>query len=64
MSRQVEEIVRSGQHHNLISTHILMWENTTTVGILMMILWVSIVTPLIQISDGSTALFQYVHQQQ
>ena len=63
MSQQVEGLVRSGQHRNLMSTIILMWESTITAGTLMTILWVSIVTPLIQKSGGSTALFQYVHHQ-
>ena len=62
MSQLVEELVRSGQPRNLMSTHILMWESTTIAGILMGILEESGASPLIQRSNGSTALFQAVLQ--
>ena len=57
-----EGLVRFGQHHNLMSTTLLMWESTTTVGIQMGTLKESGVTPLIQIRNGSTALSRYVNQ--
>ena len=62
MSQLVEERVKSGQRHNLMITHILIWESTTTAGILMAILVESGVSPLTQISPGSIALFQDVVQ--
>ena len=55
MSQLVGELVKSGQRHHL-STALLMWESTTTAGILMAILVESGATPLIQMSDGSIAL--------
>ena len=63
MSQKAEELVRSGQPYNLMSMTILMWESTTIAGIILGILKESGVTPLTQISDGSTALSQYVRQQ-
>ena len=63
MSRLVEELVKSGQRHSLmIIMTILMWESTTIAEILdlLRILEECGVTPLIQISAGSTALFQNV----
>ena len=63
MSQKAEELVRSGQPRNLMSMTILMWESTTIAGIILGILKESGVTPLTQISDGSTALSQYVRQQ-
>ena len=60
MSRGVEELVRSGQPHNLIRIPTLMSESTIIAGIPITILGVSTVTPLTQKSAGSTALFQYV----
>ena len=62
MSQLVEQLAKSGQHHNLMSTHILMWESTTTAGIQSAILKESGVTPLTQISDGSFALSRNVRQ--
>ena len=62
MSHLVEELVKSGQHHNLMGTIILMWESTTIAGILMGIPMECGVTPLIQIEDGSTALSRDVMQ--
>ena len=62
MSQLVEGLVRSGQHKNPMSTTMLSWESTTTAGILMAILVESGVTPLIQMRNGSIALFQYVDQ--
>ena len=63
MSQRVGELVKSGQPRNLMSITIYMWESTTTAGILMRILKEFGATPLTQISDGSTALFQYVPRQ-
>ena len=63
MSQQAEELVRHGQPRNLMSMTLLMWESTTIAGILMIILMESGASPLIQISDGSTALSLYVRQQ-
>ena len=60
MSQLVEELVKSGQHKNPMSTTMLSWESTTTAGILMAILVESGATPLIQISDGTIALFPHV----
>ena len=60
MSQLVEELVKSGQNKNLMSTTIPRWESTTTAGTLLGILKESGATPLIQISDGSTALSQSV----
>ena len=57
------ELVKSGQRQSLMSTVLLMWESTTTAGILMAILVESGVTPLTQMRNGSIALFQYVDQQ-
>ena len=55
--------VKSGQHNNLMSIPLEQsWESTTIAGIQLRILMESGVTPLTQISDGSTALFQYVCQ--
>ena len=62
MSQVVEGLVRYGQHNNLMSTTRLMWESTTTAGILMAILLESGATPLTQISDGKPALFHIVIQ--
>ena len=63
MSQLVEGLVRYGQHNNLMSTGMLMWESTTTAGIQMvLILKESGVTPLTQISDGNSALFHIVMQ--
>ena len=62
MSQLVEGLVKSGQRQNLMSTHILIWESTTTAGILMGILVESGATPLTQISDGNSALFPIVMQ--
>ena len=63
MSRLVEELVKSGQPHNLMIAGILSWESTTTAGIQMvLILKESGVTPLTQISDGNSALFHIVMQ--
>ena len=59
----VEELVKSGQHKNLMSPHILRWESTTSAGTQTGILKESGATLLIQISDGSTALSQSVHHQ-
>ena len=61
MSQLAGELVKSGQRHNLMSIPTLMLESTITAGILMVILKVSTVTPLTQISAGSIALFQDVH---
>ena len=56
----VEELVNPGQNKNLMSIQIPKWESTTTAGTLLGILKESGATPLIQISDGSTALSQSV----
>ena len=56
------ELANSGQPHNLMSTTILRWESTTTAGIQVVNLVESGATPLIQISGGSSALFQSVRQ--
>ena len=63
MSQLVGELVKSGQRHNLMSTDLLMWESTAIAGI-QLDFWMqeSGATPLIQISDGSTALFHIVMQ--
>ena len=58
----VVELVNPGQNKNLMSIQIPKWESTTSAGTLMGILEESGATPLIQISDGSTALSQSVHQ--
>ena len=55
-----EELVKSGQRHNLMSTTLLMWESTTTAETRMGNLMESGATPLTQMCGGSTALFQYV----
>ena len=62
MSQQAEGLVKTGQCHSLMRIAILMWESTTTAGILLGILVESGATPLIQISGGSSALFQFVMQ--
>ena len=63
MSRLVEELVKSGQRHNLMSTHLPVWDSTITAGIQMDgILEESGASPLTQISYGSTALFHIVMQ--
>ena len=60
MSQLAGELVKSGQPHNLMSIPTLILEITITAGIPMAILKVSTVTPLTQISAGSTALFHDV----
>ena len=61
MSQLVEGLVKSGQHNNLMSILLEQsWESTTTAGIQMETLKESGATPLIQISDGTIALFPYV----
>ena len=61
MSRLVEGLARSGQHNNLMSILLEQnWESTTTAGIQMETLKESGATPLIQISDGTIALFPHV----
>ena len=62
VKQQAEGLARHGQPRNLMSTHKHMWESTTIAGILLAILRVSTVIRLIHRSDGSTALFQYVHR--
>ena len=62
MSQGVGELVSSGMLHTLMSTHSLMWESTTTAGILRASLVVSGASPLTHIRDGSTALFHHVMQ--
>ena len=64
MSRIVEGLVKSGQHKNLMSIPLEQnWGSTTTAGIqVVLLLQESGVTPLTQISDGSTALFHHVIQ--
>ena len=62
MSQLVGELVKSGQPHNPMSTHLLMLESTTTAEILMGVIKECGVTPLIQIEDGSTALSRDVMQ--
>ena len=63
MSRLVEELVKSGQRHNLMSTHLPVWESTITAGIQMDgILEESGASPLTQIRNGSFALFHIVMQ--
>ena len=60
MSQLVGELVKSGQRQTLLMA-LLMWESTTTAGILMAIPVESGVSPLTQImGDGATALFRYV----
>ena len=63
MSQLVGELVKSGQHKNPMGTTMLMWESTTTAGILMAILVESGATPPIQMRNGIIALSQYVDQQ-
>ena len=58
MSRLVGKLVKSGQYNNIVSTHFLIWESRTTVGIRMGTLVESGASPLTQINNGSTALFQ------
>ena len=62
MSQLVEELVKSGQNKNLMSTTIPRWESTTTAGTLLGIQKESGATPLIQIRNGSTALSHSVLQ--
>ena len=62
MSQVVEELVKSGQQHNLMIAGILRWESTTTAEIQMGILVECGVTPLIQIRCLSTAMSQNVCQ--
>ena len=70
MSRIVEGLVKSGQHNNLMSISSIMWESTTIAGIQISMnpmecgrIWESGATPLIQMRNGSIALFQYVVHQ-
>ena len=62
MSQLVEGLAKSGQHHNLMSTHILMWESTTTAEIQMEVWVESGALLLTQMCRGSLALFQFVMQ--
>ena len=63
MSQLVEELVKSGQRHNLMSTNMLMWESTTTAGIQVQIfMGASGATPLIQRSGWKSALSRFVMQ--
>ena len=57
-----EELVKPGQHKNLISIAITTWESTTTAGTLTAIQKVSIATLLIPTYSGNTALFHSVSQ--
>ena len=63
MSRLVEGLVRCGQPHNPMIAGFLSWESTTTAGIQMRHLAEYGVTLLIQMRNGSIALFQYVVHQ-
>ena len=63
MSQLVGELVRSGPHNNLMSTHLLMWESTTTAGTRVGLCLTEFgALPLTQISNGSYALSQDVMQ--
>ena len=62
MSQLVEELVKSGQPRNLMIAGILRRESTTIAETLMGILKESGATPLTQLENGSTALFQFVVQ--
>ena len=71
MSRLVEELVKSGQPHNLMCPNILMWvkwkilrrESTIIAeSLLVVVLLESGATPLTQIRDGNSALSQFVMQ--
>ena len=63
MSQLVEELVKPGQHKNLMSTLLLGWETTTTAELITMTPDMeSGATPPIQINDGSYAMFQNVKQ--
>ena len=62
MSQQAEELVKPGQHKNLMSTMLHGWETTTIAGTQLGFLEESGATPLIQISGGSTALSRFVIQ--
>ena len=62
MLQLAEELVKSGQHQNLMLANTPIWESTTTAGILMAIPVESGAIPLTQMSNGSTALSQYVSQ--
>ena len=59
MSQLVGELVKCGQQNNrIMSTALLMWESITTAGIQVVRKKVeSGASPLIQIRNGSTALF-------
>ena len=64
MSQLVGELVKSGQHNNLMSTHILAWVSTTIAGTQMgLCLMVEFgALPLTEISNGKSALFHTVFQ--
>ena len=63
MSQLVEELVKSGQHNNLMSILLEQnWESTTTAGIHLGMLVEAGATPLTQIRNGSIALFHIVIQ--
>ena len=64
MSQLVEELVKSGQHNNLMSTILVQnWESTTIAGPLKVeLICESGATPLIQKSIGSIALSQSASQ--
>ena len=70
MSQQAEGLVKTGQCQNLMPPPILMWEgweiprleSTTIAGIQVEILEESGAIPLIQKSDGSTALSHFAPQ--
>ena len=59
MSQLGEGLVKPGQYNTHIRTIFLMWGSTTIAGIPMGLVE-SGATPLIQIIDGTTALFQNV----
>ena len=62
MSLTVEGLAKFGQPQNLTSMNLLGREITTAAGTLAGEVEVSGATPLIQIRDGSSALFQSVEQ--
>ena len=64
MSQQVEELVRSGQRRNLMSTTIPKKASTTSAETRMGILVESGATPLTLKRHGSTAMFPDVSQSQ